>query len=246
MSCRAVLARSLVTVVLLVIQRRVDAGCPPDTLAEWDLAHPAIAWEDAYDRAAAWSAPGSQLTLCGTFQGTCGPMIGFDALSADSELSWVADQLVSLGSSDSLTPNGIQVTNYSGGRLRIFQGAPRDVPDWRVMPANPPNAVFPGAYENGTLLYEASIGAASLVMAESRIGIAIGGFSAAFVGTGGVLLAAIEGGKISANSWCLPFRDCYNGLLSTSTGASQGGSLSYRAATSTRPSTWGKLKSIYR
>lgn len=220
------------------------AACLSGTLAEWSATR-ALGWETSYNQQYFYSYPGSNLAICGKLTSTCGPMSGVHA-NADSELTWVVDGLVSLGGSDSLDQHhSSSMTHYAGGSLRIYQGSPKNTPTFGSEPPSPPNATVPSTYEDGTLLYQASISNFTVLLSRDNLGNVSGGWSGQFTASGGVLRDSIPSGEF-ANGWFpVTFGNCGAPIAGYVVYCCSG-SFSYNATVPVISKSWGDLKTLYR
>jgi hypothetical protein len=237
---------------LIILAPNPAIACSPDTVATWDAYHGAWGWETAFDLSVQYSHAGSQATIVGRIGATssCGPMEGFNAGRPDSEITWVLEGMVSQGSSDSLLGPGGSVTRYTGGSFSIWESGP-NAPLVQSMPPNPPTGTVPSTFEDGTLLYQASVGRLSVFLTKDPDGFLFGAFSADFTGTAGSILPSMPSGHVDG-SWCYPAHDGTCGPPFGSfqymgyTGFSKSGFIGTGSSTPIRRTTWGTLKTTYR
>lgn len=226
------------------------SACTSDTLATWDDAHVAFAWETDIGPLQE-SMPGSVLTVVGVFASTCGAWSVLDAASPDSELTWVIDGPVSNGTviDNSQYHVTIQSVTYLGGVLRVYRGSPRNAPSQDAFPANPPNAEVPANFEDGALLYEAAIDSFKTVMGFVQIGSSSGGASLWGHALAGPLAAAGEPIFMAA-TWCLPTCTRERTVLTSPPAGypwvSVSGVVCGSSSVPARRTTWGSIKRMFR
>jgi len=215
----------------------------------------AWAYETAYTAATLMSAPGSQLTVVGTVSVFCFPFTDLDPLNPGTEYTFIWDGLSSQGTVSA--PYGIgglstqYTTNYVGGSFRIYAGSPRNAPTAATLPALPAPGVVPNAFADGTMILGGGMGPLAVVVTRLPSGSCSGSFRANYWATGGTLYNRVgDAISVMQGSWCpVPQgAPAAPGTCSLPAGwsAHPNGKWDMPVTVSVLPSTWGKIKTLYR
>jgi hypothetical protein len=211
----------------------------------------AWAYESNYTAATCVSAPGSQLTVVGIVSKFCNPFGDLNPADPNTEYTFVWDNLVSLGTGTVVLGSTRRyTTQYTGGNFRIYAGSPRNAPV-STPPALPAGGVVPDAFMDGTMILSGQMDTLNLFV--SRIsGIYSGSFRTNYVCNGGTRydeIGNVMSGLLSG-LWCPvpPVTPAPVGTCSLPAGwsAHPNGKWDLPATVAARPSTWGKIKSMYR
>jgi hypothetical protein len=219
------------------------------------------AYETAYTPATFTSDPGSQLTVVGTVSLFCFPFSDLNPANPDTEYTFIWDGLTSQGTTSA--PYGIggtkYTTNYLGGGFRIYAGSPRNAPTAASLPTLPAPGVVPERFVDGTMILSGGMGPLAVSVIRFANGNCSGSFRADYWGTGGTLYDRV-GDAISllAGAWCPATAPPPPGLaaqavqtiglcdLPVGWSAHPTGKWDMPVTVLTLPSTWGKIKTLYR
>jgi len=212
----------------------------------------AWAYETAYNATTLTSTAGSQLTVVGTVSVLCFPFLDFNPASPDTEFTFIWDGLISQGTTSApyLVTGMRYTTNYVGGSFRIYAGSPRNAPTISP-PALPAPGVVPNAFVDGTMILSGAMAPLAVVVTRVPTGSYSGTFRADYWNTGGTLYGRVGGAtSLLAGAWCAvpPISPPPIGTCSLPTGwsAHPNGKWDMPLTVPALPSTWGKIKTLYR
>jgi hypothetical protein len=220
--------------------------CDSGTLIDWDA--DAFAYETNY--AFLSSSPGSVLSMVGVINLFCAPLNGLNPLDPNKEYTFHFTGLTSAGTQIiPLGPVTIYATDYGTGSFSIYEGTPRNAPlATTPMPANPPNALVPSRFTDGTVILSGTL---SNLHTDVQIGAASGGsFRGDYTFTGGSLYALVQNttpSGVFGGLWCAPITP--DGTIcdvEPGYSAHVDGKFDVSAATPASSTTWGAIKSLYR
>jgi hypothetical protein len=213
----------------------------------------AWAYETGYNATTLTSTAGSQLTVVGTVSVLCFPFADFNPASPDTEYTFIWDGLVSQGTT-SVAYMGTgrkYMTNYVGGNFRIYAGSPRNAPTV-TPPALPAAGIVPGAFVDGTMILGGGMGPLYVEILKFPGGSSYSGsFRADYWNTGGTLFGRVgDATSLLSGAWCVvpPITPAPIGTCSLAAGWSghPNGKWDMPLTVLAAPSTWGKIKSMYR
>jgi hypothetical protein len=190
------------------------------------------------------SPVGNSLTVVGLVQKFCSPFADLNATSPDTEYTVVYSGLNSLGTTINLVGSTyIYTTNYSPGNFYIYQNNPRNAPtSAAAMPGNPPNAVVPANYLDGTLILFGTLQNFKVQVTQTGANPPNGSHRADATFTGGTLYSRVQntGPTLEQGNWCV------FGCLPPAGGYSaQVDGQFDTPATPAHNSTWGAIKLLY-
>jgi hypothetical protein len=204
-----------------------------------------FAYETVAPGAPYLSASGSTLTVVGLAQLFCTPFLDLNPASADTEYTVVFSGLVSGGTTTNhVGSTFIYTTHYSGGQFGFYQDHPKNAPtSAAAMPANPPNAVVPANYQDGTLILSGTFSGFTVQVTQTGTNPANGSWLTNFQFTGGSLFSRVStlGTALAQGNFCV------TGCLPPAGGYSA--QLDGKFDSPTTPahsSTWGAIKQLYR
>jgi len=226
------------------------AQCGTGVFIDWD--GDAFAYETNYNPATFISAAGSQLTVVGKIVLFCSPLADL-VPSAGTEYTFVWSGLTSLGTV--VTPLGgtstRYTTDYGPGQFFIYEDGTPDAPSAGAMPPNPPNALVPSSFADGTLILQGSIVNLKTIVTLLLNGNYATSFAADYDFTGpigGTYFDRVDDFGVAkvAGLWCAT--GTANGLCGNPEGysAHPNGKFDLPPATATTVSTWGAIKQLYR
>jgi|WetSurMetagenome_2_1015567.scaffolds.fasta_scaffold100605_2 hypothetical protein len=227
-----------------------QCGSYPGMMIKFD--GDAWAYEPGYDAANIFSTAGNQLTVVGTVSVFCYPFANFNPANPDTEYTFIWDGLVSQGTTSVayLGTGRKYMTNYVGGNFRIYAGSPRNAPTV-TPPALPAGGIVPDAFVDGTMILGGTMGPLYVEILKLPGGTSYSGsFRADYWGTGGTLYGLVEdASSLLTGLWCpVPPSTSKPGTCSLPTGwsAHPSGKWDMPGTVPTLPSTWGKIKTLYR
>jgi hypothetical protein len=224
----------------------------------------AFAYETDYTPATFTSAPGSQLTVVGLVSAFCSPFLDLNPADPTTEYTFIWDGLISVGTTYKAVGiglTGMQYTSrYVGGAFRIYAGSPRNAPTAATLPALPSPGVVPDAFVDGTVILSGEIlDTLSVIVTRNTLGTYSGSFRANYRCTGGTLYDRVgDATNLMSGLWCpatpptppgLAMREALAGGqcdLPVGWSAHPNGKWDTPSTVPTLPSTWGKIKSLYR
>jgi hypothetical protein len=219
------------------------AQCGTGVMIKFDA--DAFAYETAYNNATYISSPGSQLSIVGITDLFCTPLNFLNALDPSTEYTFYCTGLTSGGTI--VTPVGpttFYQTAYSGGTWAIYAGSPRNAPTAAGgMPALPSPQV-PGNFIDGTLILSGTFSGFSTTVTVNGANIN-GSFNSNYMATGGLYFPLIgNGSALFAGNWCVTSAPA--GCVPATYSAHPNGKWDTPSTTAALPSTWGRLKTLYR
>jgi hypothetical protein len=219
----------------------------------------AFAYETAYTPATFTSAAGSQLTVVGIVSLFCNPFTDLNPADPSKEYTFIWDGLVSLGTVTSTLSGGRTryTTEYTTGVFRIYEGSPRNAPTAATpLPALPPVAgVVPDAFVDGTVILSGIMtGNLVVTLTKTSTGTFTSSFRANYQCTGGTLFSRVDNSiNLMDGAWVPvpatnpdPPAPLGTSLLPAGWSAHPNGKWDPPQIVSARPSTWGKIKTLYR
>lgn len=232
------------------------AQCPaPSDTAGLMIKFDADAWsyETAYTPATFSSAAGSQLTVVGIVSLFCAPFLGLDPLDPAKEYTFVWDGLVSQGTvTQTMGASKRYTTVYTGGNFRIYEGSPRNAPT-APPPALPSPGVVPDAYADGTLILSGAMEPMTSIVNRTSAGTYNGSFKGNYRATGGSYYEQVGDAVNLIDCLLYPVPASNTPPIPTGTGvlpagwsAHLNGKWDMPHTVPVLPSTWGKIKSMYR
>lgn len=221
----------------------------PGVMIKFD--NDAWAHETAYTPATLISAPGSQLAVVGRVSVFCSPFGDLDPLDPNTDYTFIWDGLTSRGTTSKLIGSTMQyTTKYAGGGFRIYAGSPRNAPTAATLPALPAPGVVPNAFVDGTMILGGSMDTLVVIYTRTSNGSYTSSLLASYRATGGTLYDRVgDGSSLMTGAWCVaspsgsPSGTC---SLPTGWSAHPNGKWDMPLTVSAQPSTWGKIKSMYR
>jgi hypothetical protein len=218
-------------------------------LAAPSHAGPVIDWDPAYFYSTtagvtATNAPlGSNMFIVGTVS-VFGPPLNFlNASDPTKDYTFYIHGMTSNGTVATPVPSlgTAYVTTYTTGTIELYEGTPRDA----AFDPNPPNANVPSTFTNGTLLLSGTF-FNFYTQTNNFSNFSTGNAEANISWTGGTLLPFMSpGGQ--------PCPSLFTGGLSWQAGVvipgyvfRHDGKIDLECPTPARPSTWGKIKALYR
>jgi hypothetical protein len=219
------------------------------------------AYETAYTPAGFYSAPGSHLTVVGIVSWFCNPFLDLNPLDPTTEYTFIWDGLVSEGTITQVigTKGAVKyTTRYLGGAFRIYAGSPRNAPR-APMPALPAGDI-PGAFVDGTMILGGGLDSLVVIISKAATtGVITSGFTARYWGTSGTRYEQVGDARtlLAAGPW-LPVPETNpNSAGPTGTWLMPAGWSAHPEGkwdtpnplptpVPAVPSTWGKIKSMYR
>ena len=212
----------------------------------------AWAYETNYSTATLISAPGSQLTVVGTVSVFCSPFSDLNPADPNTEYTFIWDGLNSLGTTTKAAgASGMAyTTKYVGGGFRVYAGSPRNAPTAATLPALPAPGVVPDAFVDGTMLLGGAMDTLTVIVTRTSTGSYTSSFRANYWGTSGTRYSQVGNGvNLLSGAWCAvppsgsPIGTCQ---LPTGWSAHPNGKWDTPISVPVLPSTWGKIKTLYR
>jgi hypothetical protein len=230
------------------------AGDNPGVMIKFDA--DAFAYETAYTPATFTSAVGSQLTVVGIVSIFCNPFSDLNPLDSNTEYTFIWDGLVSQGTVPSVKGTGMKyTTNYLGGEFRIYAGSPRNAPIYGALPTITAPGIVPDLFGDGTLILSGVMtDSLNVYFTRSSSGTFTSSFRANYRCTGGTLFNRVgDAINVMAGLWSPvpppnsnPPQPLGSTVLPAGWSAHPNGKWDMPASVPARPSTWGKIKSMYR
>ncbi|TFG88555.1 MAG: hypothetical protein E4H17_02175 [Gemmatimonadales bacterium] len=210
----------------------------------------AWAYETDYSIANSNSAAGSQLTVVGIVSVFCTPFSDLNPLDPGTEYTFIWDGLVSQGTVTTLIGSlgaARYVTQYVGGNFRIYAGSPRNAPTAGTLPPLPAPGVVPAAFVDGTMILSGTMAPLTVTISRTSGGTYSGAYRANYLCTGGTLYSRVSevGEGLMAAGWC-PVPPNTNPCQLPAGWSAQPFGKWDMPVVSALPSTWGKIKTLYR
>lgn len=208
---------------------------------------PAIDWDPAYlyepGATPTSSAPGSELKFVGTVSGFDAPFGDLNPHDPAREYTFVGYGLISQGTVAIGPPSfTIYTTNYTGGFFELYEDLSPDA----VFAPNPPNALVPSSFSDGTLLLRGQFTSFQTV-SNNFTTFMTGNIEGNITWTGGSLLSRVNGangqpcpGLFTGGSTWLPAVNIPGYLFR------HDGKIDLQCPVGTSTGTWGRIKSLYR
>jgi hypothetical protein len=186
----------------------------------------------------------------------CSPFADLDPADPNTDYTFIWDGLNSLGTaSKTVGSSGMQyTTKYLGGSFRIYAGSPRNAPTAATLPALPAPGVVPDAFVDGTMILSGGMDTLTVIVTRGSTGSYTGSFRADYRGTGGTLYTRVgDAINLMSGLWCAappnnpnppyPIGTCQQPV---GWSAHPNGKWDTPATVPAMPSTWGKIKTLYR
>jgi hypothetical protein len=213
----------------------------------------AWSYETNYSTATLISQPASQLTVVGRVSVFCSPFADLDPADPNTDYTFIWDGLASLGTTTrTVGSSGMAyTTKYVGGGFRIYAGSPRNAPTAATLPALPAPGVVPDAFVDGTMILGGGMDTLVVIVTRASTGNYTGSFRANYWATGGTRFDQVgDAGNLLSGAWCavppgtsFPIGTC---SLPTGWSAHPNGKWDTPITVPALPSTWGKIKTLYR
>jgi hypothetical protein len=206
---------------------------------------PIIDWDPAYfyePGATPYSSTaGSEMKIVGIISAFGPPLDFLDANDLTKDYTFFISGLVSNGTV-TIGPPATQfyTTTYAGGTITVYEGTPRDA----VFDPNPPNATVPSTFVDGTPLLIGTV-SGFYTQTNNFSAFMTGNAEADITWTGGSLIGEVGG----ENPCPALFTGGITWLPSVSIAGylfRHDGKIDHECPTSTRSSTWGRMKKLYR
>jgi hypothetical protein len=258
----AAVAMGLLATALSATVATAQCGLPPNypgMMIKFDS--DAWAYETAYTPATFTSATGSQLTVVGVVSLFCFPFADLDAAALNTEYTFIWDGLTSVGTTyKPVGSSGMQYTSrYVGGAFRIYADSPRNAPTAATLPALPAPGIVPDLFVDGTMILNGlMMDTLTVIVTRNSLGTYSSSFredNYKFV-AGGTLWDRVEGdpgNNLMMAVWCPVPASNPNPPSPTGTcqlpagwSAHLNGKWDAPASVPALPSTWGKIKTLYR
>jgi hypothetical protein len=228
-----------------------QTGCTADLGMMIKFDADAWAYETNYDPATALSATGSQLTVVGTASSLCSPFLDLNASDPTTEYTFIWDNLISAGTTSKPRGTGTQyTTKYFGGGFRIYAGSPRNALTEGGLIALPAPGVVPDVFTDGTMILGGQIDSLVVIYTRTSGGSYTSSVTGSYSCTGGTLYNRVgSGSSLLTGAWCLvPPSTQVLGTCPLPTGwsAHVNGKWDQPLTVAATPTTWGKIKTIYR
>jgi hypothetical protein len=213
------------------------------------FAGPAIDWDPAYvygpGASTTVAIPGQELRGVGIVSMFDGPLGFLNANDPTKEYTFVFYNLLA-------QPTVVQgppaftfyTTNYSGGVIELYEGSPRN----SSFAPNPPNAIVPSTFQDGTLLLAGNF-TSFYTQTNNFTQTQSGNMEGTINWTAGTLLPLLNGGNGQ------PCPGLFTGGITWNQAVNVGipgyvfrhdGKIDLNCPVAAPPSTWGRLKAQYR
>ena len=241
------LLRLALMAALFVVAVPVSAFAQTGTVIDWGP--DSYAWETNYNAASHLSGPGSVLSAVGVINGFLGPLNVFDPNTAGTEYTYYLTGLTTAGTTVTAGPTlSVYKTVYTGGVISIFQGSPRNA----AFGTNPPNGTVPSTFTDGSLFLQGAVPTFTTTVTRVNAtgayvnGNGDGGDPPNGLWTGGSALSYVSAGGNPCpfrltGGWDMRPQDVLTGYVSQFDGK-----IDLNCPTAATPSTWGKIKGVYR
>ena len=218
-------------------------------LAAPSHAGPVIDWDPAYFYSTTpgvtpINAPlGSTLFIVGTVSVFGPPLQFLNASDPTKDYTFYVHGMTSLGTTATpVPPLGTgYVTAYTSGTFELYEGTPRDA----VFDPNPPNANVPSTFTNGTLLLQGTMHD-FYTQTNDFSGFSTGNAEGRIAWTGGTLFSYVSPGGQECPSLFTGGLSWNPGVLFPGYLFRHDGKIDLECPTPAKPSTWGKIKALYR
>jgi len=218
------------------------AQCGTGVMIKFDA--DAFAYETSYVNATYHSNPGSVLSMVGIVDLFCAPFLDLDPSDPTTEYTFYITNLTSAGTTAiPVGPTTFYETDYSGGTWEIHAGSPRNAPNAGGMPALP-SALVPANFTDGPVILSGTLSGFHVEVTTNGANIN-GSFNSTYVTTGGTLAGRVGSGSASfAGNWCPTMQP--TGCTPATYSAHPNGKWDTPGTTPTLPSSWGRMKMLYR
>jgi len=226
-------ARWIVLVAALLVVASTSAAIA-SPIIDWD---PAYFWEAGATPIS--SSPGGQMYIVGTISAFGGPLAFLNANMPAKEYTFYVSGLTSTGTVPMIP---FYVTAYTGGTIEVYEDGTPDA----VFDPNPPNANVPSTFTDGTLILSGNLSnfnTQTNTITPHQTGNAEGNIT----WTGGTLIGLLSNG---VGGTCPAL---FTGGLTWSPDVNipgylfrHDGKIDDECPTPTTPSSWGRIKTLYR
>lgn len=223
----------------------------------------AWSYETAYTPATFSSAAGSQLTVVGAVSLFCSPFLALDATDPVKEYTFIWDGLTtSLGTVIQVVGSTTRyITTYLGGSFRIYEDSSHNAPTALTLPPFPSAGVVPDAFVDGTLILSGAMDPLVVTVTRTRSAFEPytysygGNFRTNYYATGGTFFDRVGNAiNLLSGAWCpVPATNPtpadpgnYTCQLPAGWSAHPNGKWDMPSTVPAVPSTWGRIKSMYR
>jgi hypothetical protein len=202
-------------------------------IIDWD---PAYFWEPGANPIS--SIATSEMKIVGTISAFGPPLSFLNAnILAGTEYTFYVSGLISNGTT-SYAP--FYITTYTGGTIAVYEDATPDA----VFDPNPPNGNVPSTFTDGTLILSGNISNFNTQTNTSTVH-NTGNAEGNITWTGGSLIAYV-GGDNPCPAIFTGGLTWYPGTVITGYLFRHDGKIDHECPSPTAPSTWGRIKSLYR
>lgn len=243
-------AALLVTLGAGVVAAPVMAQCTAPVLMCFSSDN--YAYETMYNNATLMSSTGSLLTVVGRINSFAPPLDFLNANMPAKEYTFIWSLVTQAPGTVQTIPGKVWNTDYASagqlGTFAVYEGSPPNSPTTATLPANPPNALVPSTFTDGTIILSGTISYFHVQVTFTGIPARYAGsLNATYNITGGTW-GHIFDPSTAANLtglWCTlgtGLNQCtlpagYSALVSGKTDS---------PPVPTLRSTWGTLKTLYR
>jgi hypothetical protein len=228
-------SRSLILAALLASVIAAPAHAVP--AIDWD---PAFFWEPG--ATISNSIPGTEMKIVGIISAFGPPLDFLDANDLSKDYTFYLSGLISNGTTTiGVAGSQFYVTTYTGGTIQIYEGTPRDA----VFDPNPPNANVPSTFVNGTLLLSGTI-SGFYTQTNDFTAFDTGNAEGNITWTGGSLISYVGGADTPCPSLFTGGMTWFPSLMIPGYLFRHDGKIDIDCPTPATPSTWGRVKALYR
>ena len=222
------------------------AQCGTGVMIKFDA--DAFSYETSYNSATFISSPGSVLSMVGIVDLFCAPFLDLDPSDPTTEYTFYITGLTSAGTVQTFNgPTTNYDTDYAGGTWEIHAGTPRNAPTAASMPPLP-SALVPANFTDGPTILSGTLSGFHVSISKTSVGPTViinGSFLSTYVTTGGTLAGRVGGGSAAfQGNWCPTLQP--TGCTPATYSAHPNGKWDTPGTTATLPSTWGRMKTLYR
>jgi hypothetical protein len=219
-------------------------GTGTNLLFKWDA--DGFAYEPGYNQATFNSTAGNTVTVVGILTLWCAPFNALDPADPAKEYTLV---MTATSQGTVTSPFGSGGTKYTtvylNGSFAVYEGTPRNAPVSGAMPINPPNATVPANFMDGTVVLSGMVDSLVTTITKSSFGTTNGSFRGNYIATGGSMVSLLCSGT-SAGPGLFNGGWAVTNLPTGYTAHPFGKFDAPQCPTNTAPSSWGRIKSLYR
>jgi len=214
-------------------------------MASSALASPIIDWDPAYfwepGATPTNSIATSEMKIVGTVSAFGPPLAFLNANMPAYEYTFYVQGLISNGTTSVGPPaTTFYTTTYTGGTIEVYEDTTPDA----VFDPGPPNANVPSTFTDGTLILSGTISNFN-TQTNNFTSFDTGNAEGNITWTGGSLLSYV-GGENPCPAIFTGGLTWFPGVLISGYLFRHDGKIDHECPTPTQPSTWGRLKSLYR